>query len=218
MDDIGEDCRQLLIDSSLLPKEFPEGWVFLEGWGFKNLGDANESLYNVELPTGWQLKASKHPSYIDLYDPEGLRRASVFYEEAGGARSYVDVFEDRYLVCRDFGSNDYDKNRVRYCIEDLGLERKIKFFSSARYAFLSSDPKIFGAIFEERFYYEAIRTTPSETCFTKVAGATDATVLSGDEFHAKCGGKKDYCIVLLAMKNLAKAPAKAFWAELPRGW
>lgn len=67
--------------------------------GIKIISKYNNLFYSVELPDGWEIKATDHSMWNDLLDNNGRKRASLFYKAAFyDERAFIN-FEHRYSFC-----------------------------------------------------------------------------------------------------------------------
>lgn len=60
------------------------------------LGEADDLFYSVELPEGWEIKATGHSMWNDVIDDKGRERISFFYKGAFYDRDAFSNFEHRY--------------------------------------------------------------------------------------------------------------------------
>lgn len=82
-----EGQRQL-VTSRQLPTEIyccsGDGKAMLEALGVKfgQPGKDDPQFCDVELPLGWEIRATGHSMWSDLFDEKGERVASIFYKAA----------------------------------------------------------------------------------------------------------------------------------------
>lgn len=62
------------------------------------LVDGDPMFTNVELPPGWELKATDHPMWSELLDDKGRKRAGMFYKAAFYDRSAHIHLNNRFFV------------------------------------------------------------------------------------------------------------------------
>lgn len=74
--------QRALVASAVLPVKGP--WPILTSMGIKNLSavQGDDLFCNVELPPGWQKRATDHSMWSELVDDKGRKRASIFYKAA----------------------------------------------------------------------------------------------------------------------------------------
>jgi hypothetical protein len=83
-----EGQRALVSGPARLPKTFqmfslPDSKEnMLAAIGIKLLGEADELFNFVELPEGWQIKATEHNMHSELLDNLGRKRGGIFYKAA----------------------------------------------------------------------------------------------------------------------------------------
>lgn len=66
--------------------------------GIKIISEYDDLFVTVELPTGWEIKATDHTMWNDLIDNNGRLRAKFFYKAAFYDRDAFINFETRYKV------------------------------------------------------------------------------------------------------------------------
>lgn len=71
---------------------------YYEKIGIKILEAYDDLFWNVELPEGWDIKATEHAMWNDLLDDKGRRRASFFYKSSFYDRDAFINFGIRYHV------------------------------------------------------------------------------------------------------------------------
>lgn len=82
-----------------------------EKMGIVILGEYDELFYNVQLPDGWQIKATDHSMWNELIDNEGRKRANFFYKAAFYDRDAFTNFDTRFHIIVDHvapADADYD--------------------------------------------------------------------------------------------------------------
>ena len=67
-----------------------------ERMGIKIISKYDDLFYSVELPDGWEIKATSHSMWNDLLDNYGRKRANFFYKAAFYDRDAFINFEHRY--------------------------------------------------------------------------------------------------------------------------
>ena len=72
-----------------------------EKMGIKIIDEYDDLFWNVQLPDGWEIKATSHSMWNDLLDDKGRKRASFFYKAAFYDRDAFINFETRYTTCID---------------------------------------------------------------------------------------------------------------------
>jgi len=78
--------QKALVESLTLPKDARPRAAF-EAMGIAFLGEADDLFAYVELPEGWEKRATGHAMHSDLLDELGRLRASIFYKAAFYDRS-----------------------------------------------------------------------------------------------------------------------------------
>lgn len=82
-----------------------------EKMGIVIVDEYDDLFYNVELPEGWQIKATDHNMWNNLFDNKGRKRASFFYKAAFYDRDAFINFNTRFHVDVEHTapySSDYD--------------------------------------------------------------------------------------------------------------
>lgn len=81
-----------------------------EKMGIIIAGEYDDLFYNVQLPEGWQIKATDHSMWNDLVDDKGRKRANFFYKAAFYDRDAFINFETRFHICIDHvaDTGDYE--------------------------------------------------------------------------------------------------------------
>ena len=69
-----------------------------EKMGIKIIGEYDDLFWNVTLPDGWEIKATEHSMWNDLYDDKGRKRANFFYKAAFYDRDAFINFCTRFTV------------------------------------------------------------------------------------------------------------------------
>lgn len=72
-----------------------------EMMGITIIDEYDDLFYNVQLPEGWEIKATDHNMWNDLYDDKGRKRASFFYKAAFYDRDAFINFVTRYRISVD---------------------------------------------------------------------------------------------------------------------
>lgn len=79
--------------------------------GIKIIEEYDDLFWNVELPEGWEIKATDHYMWNELRDSKGRKRATFFYKAAFYDRSAFINFETRFTLSVDHvvdSSEDYE--------------------------------------------------------------------------------------------------------------
>lgn len=71
-----------------------------EKMGIKIIDECDDLFYNVELPSGWAIKATDHSMWNDVIDNKGRKRISFFYKAAFYDRDAFTNFCQRYTASR----------------------------------------------------------------------------------------------------------------------
>ena len=82
-----------------------------EKMGITIVGEYDDLFYNVQLPEGWEIKATDHPMWNDLFDDKGRKRANFFYKATFYDRDAFINFDTRFHVRVEHTadpSEDYD--------------------------------------------------------------------------------------------------------------
>jgi hypothetical protein len=79
-----------------------------EKMGIKIIDEYDDLFWNVQLPDGWEIKATTHTMWNDLIDDKGRKRATFFYKAAFYDRDAFINFKTRYTTCIDHTA-DYEK-------------------------------------------------------------------------------------------------------------
>lgn len=82
-----------------------------EKMGITIVKEYDDLFWNVILPDGWEIKATDHSMWNELYDNKGRKRANFFYKAAFYDRDAFINFDTRYHVCVDHvadASSDYE--------------------------------------------------------------------------------------------------------------
>lgn len=58
----------------------------------------DDLFWNVTLPDGWEIKATNHDMWNELYDDKGRIRATIFYKAAFYDRDAFINFKTRYSI------------------------------------------------------------------------------------------------------------------------
>ena len=67
-----------------------------ERMGIRVIGKCDDLFYSVELPEGWEIRATDHALWNDLVDNKGRTRARFFYKAAFYDRDAFINFRHRY--------------------------------------------------------------------------------------------------------------------------
>jgi len=74
-------------------------------FGFEVLGksEGDDIFYDVKMPEGWRIEPTNHSMWSNLVDPNGGKRASIFYKAAFYDRSsFINRLNTKYTVDRKF--------------------------------------------------------------------------------------------------------------------
>lgn len=107
--------QSVFVKTQDLPKKCPR--KDLEKLGFKFGEDVDDIFVSVEFPEGWTKKSTDHSMWSDLVDPQGRKRAGIFYKASFYDRSAHMDLKRRYTVSRDYELAD---NEIQYYILDCG--------------------------------------------------------------------------------------------------
>lgn len=72
-----------------------------EKMGIIIVDEYDDLFWNVKLPDGWEIKATDHSMWSDLFDDKGRKRANFFYKAAFYDRHAFINFETRFRICVD---------------------------------------------------------------------------------------------------------------------
>lgn len=72
-----------------------------EKMGITIVEEYDDLFYNVQLPEGWEIKATDHSMWNDLFDDKGRKRAKFFCKAAFYDRDAFINFDTRFHVCVD---------------------------------------------------------------------------------------------------------------------
>ena len=139
-----------LVNSDTLPTDMGHGGSeskeILEAAGVKFLDEVegDPMFQYVELPEGWEKRATDHSMWSHLVDDKGRKRASIFYKAAFYDRSAHMSLERRYQTRRDYDRQDkegvtiaevLDGDTVIHTTEPIKLpEDRDKQYAEARKA------------------------------------------------------------------------------------
>ena len=113
-DDMGYDERKEIVDKNI--SEYTKQQY--EKMGIKVVEEYDDLFYSVELPEGWEIKATDHSMWNDVVDNNGRKRISFFYKGAFYDRDAFSNFAHRY----SFSISPFDDYQ-----SDVGYqERKFK--------------------------------------------------------------------------------------------
>ena len=82
-----------------------------ENMGIVIVDEYDDLFWNVELPKDWQIKATDHSMWNNLFDDKGRKRAAFFYKAAFYDRDAFINFNTRFHVIVDHiadPESDYD--------------------------------------------------------------------------------------------------------------
>lgn len=86
-----------------------------EKMGIKIIDNSDDLFWGVQLPGGWEIKATDHSMWNDLIDDKGRVRATFFYKAAFYDRDAFINFNTRYTTCvdhtADYAEVDYERWR-----------------------------------------------------------------------------------------------------------
>lgn len=116
--------QKRMVKASRLPKAFkaydwPADTSFRDKWdvlaeklGIVKRADYDDLFVTVDLPTGWEIRASDHAMWSYLHDGKGRQRASIFYKGAFYDRRADWSLDRRYYtrMVYDTPNNDYAPN------------------------------------------------------------------------------------------------------------
>lgn len=86
-----------------------------EKMGIKIIDDYDDLFWNVQLPEGWDIKATSHPMWNELLDDKGRKRASFFYKAAFYDRDAFTNFETRYTTYVDHTADYAEVGYESWC-------------------------------------------------------------------------------------------------------
>lgn len=69
--------------------------------GIVIVNEYDDLFWDVELPNGWEIKATDHSMWNNLFDNKGRNRANFFYKAAFYDRLAFINFETRFHICVD---------------------------------------------------------------------------------------------------------------------
>lgn len=82
-----------------------------EKMGIIIVDEYDDLFWNVELPEGWEIKATDHTMWNNLFDNKGRKRANLFYKAAFYDRDAFINFDTRFHISVDHiadASSDYE--------------------------------------------------------------------------------------------------------------
>lgn len=85
--------------------------VQYESMGIQIIDEHDDLFWNVKLPEGWEIRATDHSMWNELFDNKGRKRASFFYKAAFYDRDAFINFNTRFHVSVDHVADpaaDYD--------------------------------------------------------------------------------------------------------------
>jgi hypothetical protein len=120
--------QQTFVASSQLPVEGLEWrWgkkydvspqQYLESLGFE-FGEVDDIFIDVNLPEGWKIEPTDHSMWSELIDPNGYKRAGIFYKAAFYDRSAHFSLDRRYSYGQVYeGMEGYVADRIIYQVSD----------------------------------------------------------------------------------------------------
>lgn len=83
-----------------------------EKMGIKIADDYDDLFWKVEMPIGWQIKATDHTMWNNLFDDKGRKRANFFYKAAFYDRDAFINFDTRFSVCVEHTANTEEEYEV----------------------------------------------------------------------------------------------------------
>lgn len=86
-----------------------------EKMGIKIIGEYDDLFWDVQLPNGWEIKATTHTMWNDLIDDKGRKRASFFYKAAFYDRDAFINFNTRYTTRVDHTANSEEVGYKGWC-------------------------------------------------------------------------------------------------------
>lgn len=67
-----------------------------EKMGIEIVSEYDDLFYNIKLPDGWEIKATDHSMWNELFDDKGRKRADFFYKAAFYDRNAFINFDTRF--------------------------------------------------------------------------------------------------------------------------
>ena len=92
--DMSYEDRKVIVDKNLMEYTVAQ----YEQMGIKIIEEHDDLFLKVELPAGWEVKATDHTMWNDLVDNNGRVRAKFFYKAAFYDRDAFINFETRYQI------------------------------------------------------------------------------------------------------------------------
>lgn len=83
-----------------------------EKMGIEIISECDELFWNVSLPEGWEIKATEHSMWNDLFDEQGRKRANFFYKAAFYDRDAFINFNTRFHVGVDHVADPADDYEI----------------------------------------------------------------------------------------------------------
>ena len=129
-----------------------------EKMGITIVGQYDDLFYDVQLPEGWEIKATDHSMWNDLFDDKGRKRANFFYKAAFYDRDAFINFETRFHLSVGHtadSSGDYDAWR-KSDFQGRIKDGEIVIFETSRmktYGDYRQDEAIKNALMEELIEY-----------------------------------------------------------------
>ena len=103
--------QKVFVNSTTLPRRFLYCTKEqLEKIGIKFLENADDLFVNVELPKGWEKRATNHSMWSELIDEKGRKRARIFYKAAFYDRDAHISINNRFSARRQ--PEDFYKSRM----------------------------------------------------------------------------------------------------------
>ena len=78
-----------------------------EKMGIVIIDEYDDLFWNVELPEGWEIKATDHTMWNNLFDDKGRKRANFFYKASFYDRDAFINFDTRFYVGVDHIADPY---------------------------------------------------------------------------------------------------------------
>lgn len=88
-----------------------------EKMGITIIDENDDLFYNVELPEGWEIKATSHSMWNNLFDNKGRKRANFFYKAAFYDRNAFINFNTRFSLSVGHVADD-SKDYEVWCKSD----------------------------------------------------------------------------------------------------
>lgn len=91
-DDMEYEEREKIVDENI--REYTKQQY--EKMGIKVIEECDDLFFTVELPEGWEIKATDHSMWNNVVDDKGRKRISFFYKGSFYDRDAFSNFECRY--------------------------------------------------------------------------------------------------------------------------